>query len=235
MAKENTSSSTIKTWSMDDRPREKLLQKGRLSLSDSELLAIIIGSGSRGESAVDLSKRMLRDYGNSLQKLSKISIADLCKYKGIGEAKAINIVAALELSRRKQSFESTKQIIIKSSKDLFDIFYPYLSDLNHEEIWMITANVSNKVINIRNIGKGGIHKVMTDVRILIKHALDDGATRLFLGHNHPSGTLKPSKEDLQLTKQVYEAARLFNIELTDHIIIGEEDYYSFSDNNDMPF
>ena len=219
---------------MDDRPREKMLQKGRLSLSDSELLAIIIGSGSRGESAVDLSKRILRDYGNNLQRLSKISIADLCKYRGIGEAKAINIVAALELSRRKQSLETTKQKVITSSKDLFEIFYPYLSDLNHEEIWMVTTNISNKVINIRNIGKGGIHKVMTDVRILIKHALDDGAVRIFLGHNHPSGTLVPSNEDVKLTKQVYEAAKLFSINLTDHLIIGEGDYYSFADNDTMP-
>jgi len=224
-------SNSIKDWSLDDRPREKLMEKGRQALSDSELLAIILGSGSKGESAVDLSKRLLKDHDNNLQKLSKITIEHLCKYKGIGEAKAINVIAALELGRRKLVSAPSKAIQITSSKELYQVLYPHLIDLSHEEIWMVTTGHSNKVIKVRNIGKGGIHQVLTDVRIIIKNALDDSATRIFLGHNHPSGSLNPSKEDIALTKKVYEAGKFFNIELTDHIIIGEGDFYSFVDNH----
>ncbi len=228
--KDENKLNNIKSWSADDRPREKMLTKGRQSLSDSELLAIILGSGSPGESAVDLSKRILSDYHNNLNELGRISIRDLIKkYKGIGEAKAINILAALELGRRRQETDPVERDLIRSSKDAFHIMYPLIADLPHEEFWVLLCNRANKVIRKEFIGRGGINAVMVDVRIVLKAALDHMASGIILCHNHPSGTLKPSDVDIKLTQKMVEAARLFEIIIMDHLIIAENKYLSFAD------
>lgn len=221
---------SIKEWSIDDRPREKMMTKGRQSLSDSELLAIILGSGSPGESAVDLSKRILRDYNNNLNELGKITIKDLVKkYKGIGEAKAINIIAALEIGRRRQEADPMQRPVINSSKDSFNILYPIIADLPHEEFWILLCNKACKVIHLQFIGRGGIASVVVDVRIVLKCALEHLATSIVLCHNHPSGNLRPSKEDINITQKLKEAATLFDITVMDHLIIGDMGYYSFAD------
>lgn len=220
----------IKTWSADDRPREKMLAKGRQSLTDSELLAIILGSGSQGESAVDLSKRILADYQNNLNELGKISIGDLVKnYKGIGEAKAINIIAALELGRRRQAADILVRDTITSSADAFKILYPLVGDLPHEEFWIILLNRASKVIKTLFIGKGGLSHVVADIKIIMRHALENMSSQIILCHNHPSGNLKPSKEDMTLTEKLIQAAKLFDITITDHIIVCDNKYVSFRD------
>jgi DNA repair protein RadC len=221
---------SIKEWSIDDRPREKMLAKGRQSLTDSELLAIILGSGSIGESAVDLSKRILRDHNNNLNELGKITIKDLVKkYKGVGEAKAINIIAALELGRRRQDTDPLQRSTIKSSKDAFNILYPLVADLPHEEFWILLCNRANKVIHSLSIGRGGVASVVVDVKIILKSALEHLASSIVLCHNHPSGNLKPSNEDIKITKRLQEAGALFDITVIDHLIIGDMHYYSFAD------
>lgn len=221
---------SIKEWSIDDRPREKMLAKGRQALTDSELLAIILGSGSIGESAVDLSKRILRDYNNNLNELGKISIKDLVKkYKGIGEAKAINIVAALELGRRRQETDPHKRHSIKSSKDTFNFLYPLVADLPHEEFWILLSNRANKIIHAQSIGRGGVASVVADVKIILKCALEHLATNIVLCHNHPSGNLKPSREDIKITNTLKDAAALLDINVIDHLIIGDMEYFSFAD------
>lgn len=221
---------SIKEWSIVDRPREKMLAKGRQSLTDSELLAIIIGSGSVGESAVDLSKRILRDYNHNLNELGKITIKDLVKkYKGIGEAKAINIIAALELGRRRQDTDPLQRPTILSSKDSFNYLYPLVADLPHEEFWIVLCNRANKVIHSQSIGRGGVTSVVVDVKIVLKCALEHLATSIVLCHNHPSGNLKPSNEDIKLTNKLKDACTVFDITVTDHLIIGDMKYYSFAD------
>jgi DNA repair protein RadC len=222
--------SSIKSWSIDDRPREKMLTKGRQSLTDSELLAIILGSGSKGESAVDLSKRILIDHQNNLNELGKISIKDLVKkYKGIGEAKAINIIAALELGRRRQTTEALEKLSVSSSREAFNVLYPIMADLPHEEFWVLFCNRANKVISTQFIGRGGLSSVVADTKIIMRHAVDQMAASIILCHNHPSGNLKPSSEDMKLTQKVKEAALLFDMVVSDHLIIGDNAYFSFAD------
>ncbi len=230
MANKFTNPNSIKSWSIDDRPREKMLAKGRQSLTDSELLGIILGSGSIGESAVELSKRILKDHQNNLNELGKISIKDLVKkYKGIGEAKAINIIAALELGRRRQSTEALEKASVNSSREAFNILYPILADLPHEEFWVIFCNRANKVIGTQFIGRGGLSAVVADTKIIFRHAVEQMASSMILCHNHPSGNLKPSQEDIRLTIRVKEAAILFDMVVSDHLIIGDNAYYSFAD------
>lgn len=220
----------ITSWAEDDRPREKMLAKGRQSLSDSELLAILIGSGTKGVSAVELSKRILSDYNNNLNELGKAEIKDyIKKYKGIGEAKAINIVAALELGRRRQSTEPLERTVIKSSKDAFNYLYSFMADLPHEEFWILLCSHSNRIIDKQLIGRGGLASVVVDPKIIMRYALDTFASAIVLCHNHPSGNLKPSNEDIKLTKKVKDAAQFFDIKVLDHIIIGDMNYYSFAD------
>jgi DNA repair protein RadC len=234
MIEDQNKANSIKNWSADDRPREKMISNGRQSLSDSELLAIILGSGSRGESAVELSKRILADHQNNLNELGKITIKDLTnRYKGIGEAKAINIIAALELGRRRQSNEAVERISIISSRDAYNILHPVLSDLPYEEFWIILTNRANKVIFKTLISRGGIHAVIVDVRLIVKCALEHLACGIILGHNHPSSSLRPSKADIDITAQIKQAAGFFNINVNDHIIVGDLDYYSFADNGQM--
>ena len=220
---------SIKDWSLEDRPREKLLSKGISSLSDAELIAIIIGSGTRDESAVELSKRILGSVQHNLNELGKLSVDDLQKYKGIGEAKAIGIVAALELGRRRKLSEIIDRQKITSSHDIYEIFHPLLADLPHEEFWIVLLNRSNKIIERQKISQGGISGTVTDVRLILRMALEKLASSLILCHNHPSGNQQPSEADISITQKVKESGKLMDISLLDHIIITDGSYYSFAD------
>lgn len=220
---------TIKAWAEEDRPREKLLSLGRRSLSDAELIAILIGSGSTTESAVDLSKRILHSYQNNLAGLAKLSVQDFCKFKGIGEAKAISIIAALELGRRRKETEIVNSDKITCSKDGFNILAPYFSDLLHEEFWVVLLNRSNKVMNKVLISKGGMASTIADPKIIFKAALEHNAANIVLAHNHPSGSLKPSHEDLSLTKKLKAGGQLLDIGILDHLIFAGNKYFSFAD------
>ena len=220
---------SIKFLSEDDRPREKFLLKGKSALSDSELLAIILGSGNTQESAVELSRRILKSVDNNWQKLSLLSIKDLMKFKGIGEAKAISVAAALEIGRRKASQEIPEKVSIKSSADAYTVFLEHLSDIRTEEFWVIFLNQKNQVIYKSQISKGGITGTIVDVRELFKIALEHFATSIIVAHNHPTGNLKPSEADLKITKNIKSAGEILNIKLADHLIIGENAFFSFQD------
>lgn len=220
---------SIKNWSESDRPREKLILKGKESLSDAELLAILIGSGSRNESAVSLCKRILKDNAQKINVLAKLDVKQLMAYKGIGEAKAISIVAALELGRRRRGEEALELTKITSSTNVFELMQPILGDLHHEEFWVILLNNSNKIIHKSALSKGGITGTLVDLRLLFKNALAFGAVSLILAHNHPSGTLKPSKADLDITKRIKNAASTLDMKLLDHLIITDKSYFSFAD------
>jgi len=220
---------TIKSWALDDRPREKLLFKGKNILSDAELIAILIGSGNRDESAVKLSQRILQSVNNNLNKLAKITVEELMQFKGIGEAKAISIITALELGKRKQFEEVTVYPKINSSSQVFKLMQPLLSDLPHEEFWAIYLNNSNKVLAKYQISKGGLTATLVDIRMLYKKAIELVATGIIVCHNHPSGKLVPSRADISLTKKIKQAGVTLDINLLDHLIIAEKSYFSFVD------
>jgi DNA repair protein RadC len=224
---------TIKTWAEEDRPREKLSLKGKNALSDAELVAILIGSGNKNESAVELSKKILASINNNLNKLGKLSINDLTQFNGIGEAKAISIIAALELGRRRKDSEIEKRPIIKSSKDAYNIIADVLSDLPHEEFWVLYLNRKNEVIKKENISKGGVSGTIADSKIIFKSAIEQLASAIILCHNHPSGNLSPSAADISLTKKLKETGIMLDTPVLDHLIIGEKDYFSFADENLM--
>ena len=219
----------INQWAEDDRPREKFLLKGKSTLSDSELLAILIGSGSRNESAVQLCQRILASTNNNLNQLGKLSIAQLTQFKGIGEAKAITIAAALELGRRRRSEEVVELTKITSSKAVFEIMQPIIGELPHEEFWVLYLNNSNKVIYKSQLSKGGITGTIVDVRLIFKTVFEHNATGIILTHNHPSGKLVASEQDIQVTKKIKLAAQQLDVNLLDHIIITENGFYSFND------
>ena len=220
----------ITDWAVEDRPREKLICKGTASLSDAELLAILISSGTKDKSAVDLGREILSMVNNNLNSLGKLSVADLKKLHGIGPARAVTISAALELGRRRKLSEAEDVLQIKSSKDVADIFQPLLSDLLHEEFWILFLNRSNRVINRMRISQGGISGTVTDVRMVMKNAIECLASGIIVCHNHPSGNLNPSESDTKITRKIKEAGELMDIQLLDHLIISEKDYYSFADN-----
>ncbi|MBD8018261.1 RadC family protein [Kaistella pullorum] len=220
---------SLKFLAEDDRPREKFLLKGKNALSDAELLAIIMGSGSRDESAVELARKILQSVENNWHHLSRLQIADLMKFKGVGEAKAISIAAALEIGRRRAAQEIPERTQIKSSNDIFLLLSPFLSDLQTEEFWAIFLNQNNRVLGKSQLSSGGINQSVVDVRILFKAAIDQFATALVIAHNHPSGNLKPSTEDVKITKQIAEAGKILNIQLLDHVIIAQNSYFSFAD------
>jgi DNA repair protein RadC len=222
---------SIKNWAEDDKPREKLMLKGKSVLTDAELMAILIGSGSRNETAVELSKRILSSVNHNLNALGKLSIKQLMEFKGIGEAKAITIIAALELGKRRREEESLELVKITSSKTSFEIMQPIIGDLPHEEFWIIYLNNSNKVIYKNQLSKGGITGTVVDVRIVFKAALEHNATAIILAHNHPSGVLQPSDADIQVTKKLKQAGENLDIRILDHIIVTEKGYYSFADNS----
>lgn len=226
---EKPTSLSIKFWSDDDKPREKLVQKGRSVLSDAELVAILIGSGSRNESAVELSKRILASSNHSLNELGKLSIKQLMQFKGIGEAKAVTIAAALEIGRRRRGEEAQKITKISSSKSVFELLQPRMGELGHEEFWIVYLNNSNKVLHTAQLSKGGITGTLVDVRLVMRQALELGSIALILAHNHPSGTLKPSSADKQITQKLKLAAEALDLKVLDHLIITQKEYYSFAD------
>jgi len=220
---------SIKHWAKDDRPREKLLLNGAENLSNSELLAILIHNGSREKSAVDLAKEVLKLGKDNLSELGRLSIKDLMKIKGIGEAKAITIAAALELGRRRQSANPLQKTIISTSRDIADYLQARLKDYRHEIFAVLFLNRANKINHFEIISEGGITGTVADPRVILRKALEEDAVNIILCHNHPSGSLKPSRADEQLTAKIKEAARLLDIAVIDHIIVSETGYYSFAD------
>ena len=219
---------SIKDWSADDRPREKLIEKGSKSLSDSELLGILLGSGSRNESAVGLAKRILNYAQNNLTELGRLGVDDLMQFKGVGEAKAVTLCSAFELARRRKS-EVIERIKITSATDVFNEISPFLADLNHEEFWVFYLNRANMVLRKEKISSGGIAGTVVDNKIILKKALLNLASSIILVHNHPSGNLNPSIQDKKVTRKMKLACELLEINLLDHLIIAGNSYYSFAD------
>jgi len=225
---------TIRDWAEDDRPREKMMRKGSTSLSDAELLAILIGSGNRNESAVELSRRIMRECQDNINELAVLTVTDLCKrFKGIGSAKAITIMAALELGKRRKTSEMLERKKITSSQDLFDLFEPQLVDLPHEEFWIGLLNGANKVIEIKRLTQGGSRQTVVDIPMLLKLALEKSAISIIVAHNHPSGQNRPSVEDQQITNKIKAGCNAIGIAFLDHIIVARGNYYSFADEGKM--
>jgi len=224
---------SIKNWSEKDQPREKLMTQGRQVLSDAELIAILIGSGNREESAIELCKKILNNSSNNLNELAKLSVNDLMKFKGIGEAKAISIVAALELGRRRISEAVIDKVKLSSSKEAYEYLRPVLEDLPHEEFWILFLNRANKIIGKQLIGRGGISQTTADVKIVFKKSIDKQASAIILAHNHPSGNIKPSESDIQLTRKIKNGSELLDIQVLDHLIVGDGNYFSFNDSGMM--
>lgn len=221
---------SIKSWAEEDRPREKLLLKGKSALSDAELITILIRTGVTGNSALDIAKKILNRVNGDLNELGKLSVSDIKKMeKGLGETKAITIVAALELGRRRQATEIREKPIIKASRDSFNYIYPEIADLGHEEFYALYLNRANKVMAHRHIGSGGVSGTVADIKVILKHGIELLASSIVAVHNHPSGNIKPSHADIELTKQLKEAATLIDMVLIDHLIIGDKNYYSFAD------
>lgn len=225
---ESQTSFPISQWAEDDKPREKLMLKGKQVLSDAELLAILIGSGSRNESAVDLSKRILSKVEN-LKALGRMTFKQLTEFKGIGEAKAVTILAAMELGRRRGSEEEVELKKITSSKSVYDIMQPIIGELPHEEFWVLYLSNSNKVMYKSQLSKGGITGTVVDIRIVFKTAFEQNAVNIILCHNHPSGVLQASDADKQITRKIKDAGKLLEINILDHLIITNSSYLSFAD------
>lgn len=229
MAKDNSPYINIKNWSPEDRPREKLLLKGKDALSDAELIAILMGSGTTTLSAVDLSKMLLQSAGNSLDELAKFSVKELTKLKGIGEVKALTIIAALELGRRRKDRAPDEKTKITSSADAYNELKPVLTDKNHEEFWVLLLNRANRVIKKFQISQGGVSGTVADPKIIFKAALEALASGIILAHNHPSGNLTASQADLDLTKKLKEGGKMLDIQVLDHLILAGQKYLSFAD------
>jgi len=227
--KEKGSFLNIKSWAAEDRPREKLLLKGTSTLSDAELIAILLGTGTASMSAVDVAKSMLQQAGNNLDDLARFTVKDLMKIKGIGEAKAIAIVSALELGRRRKDSGATDRPKIAVSKDAYDLLKGDLMDIPHEEFWLLLLNRANRVIKKHKISLGGVHGTVADPKIIFKTALEELASGIIVAHNHPSGNLTPSQQDIDLTRKLKEAGKLLEIQLLDHLIVAGKQYYSFAD------
>jgi DNA repair protein RadC len=220
----------VKTWAEADRPREKLILKGRRALTDAELIAILIGSGNTDETVVDLSKRILSYYQNDLAKLAKVGIKEFSKFKGIGVVKAVSIIAALELGRRRNELENDTLLVkIISSKDAYSVFRPELTDLNHEEFWILLLNRAHQVIAKQHISKGGQAMTIVDPKVIFKVALEQNAAAIILGHNHPSGNLKASYSDIKITRRLVSAGKLLELPVLDHLILTDEYFISMAD------
>ncbi len=230
-----TEKKSIKEWAPDDQPREKMMAKGKAVLSNAELLAILLRTGDVGTSAVELSRSILDSVGNDLIALSNMTVNDLILHKGIGKAKAITIMAALELGKRRRAAEANLPSEVKDSKDSFERFLPYIDDMRQEHFLVLYLNQSNHPMKVECISNGGTTHVIADPKLIFKNALNLGATCLVLGHNHPSGNPRPSENDRQLTKKLVAAGKLLDINVIDHIIIGNERYYSFRDHGEMTF
>ena len=220
---------TIKSWAEEDRPREKLRLKGKHSLADAELIAILIGSGNATESAVELSRRILAKVDNNLQELGRLSLSDLLQFNGIGEAKALSIVAALELGRRRKDSSPLQRNRIVTSRDAAAILQPLLADHQHEEFWLLFLNRNNVLLGRHALSSGGVTGTVVDPKMIFRAALESKATSIILCHNHPSGNLKPSEEDLRLTRKITEAGRLMEIQVVDHLIVSQHGFFSFAD------
>lgn len=219
----------ITAWAEEDRPREKLLMKGKHNLSDAELIGILLGSGSREQSAVGLAQDILRSTGNDLNELGKRTIADYMKFKGVGEAKAITIAAALELGRRRQLTNIKDRPQITCSRDSYNAIAPLLMDLAHEEFWILLLNQANKIIGRQKVSMGGTTGTVVDAKVVFKKAIEGNAVYLILVHNHPSGNITPSRQDFAVTHQLVAAGKVLNVHILDHLIIGNNAYYSFAD------
>ena len=230
-----TQKKSIKEWAADDQPREKMMAKGKNALSNAELLAILLRTGDIGTSAVELSRSILDSVDNDLIALSNLTLVDLMQHKGIGEAKAITIMAALELGKRRRGAEANLPTEVKDSKDSFERFLPYIDDMRQEHFLVLYLNQSNHALKVECLSNGGTTNVIADPKLIFKNALSLGATCLVLGHNHPSGNPRPSEDDRQLTKKLVAAGKLLDIAVIDHIIIGNERYYSFRDHGEMTF
>lgn len=230
-----TEKKSIKEWAADDRPREKMMDKGKAVLSNAELIAILIGSGNSELSAVELSRSILDSVDNDLIALSNLTLDDLMQHKGIGEAKAITIMAALELGKRRRGAEANLPTEVKDSKDSFERFLPYIDDMRQEHFLVLYLNQSNHALKVECISNGGTTHVIADPKLIFKNALSLNATAIILGHNHPSGNPRPSEDDRQLTKKLVAAGKLLDINVIDHVIIGNERYYSFRDHGEMTF
>ncbi|MEM7102235.1 MAG: DNA repair protein RadC [Bacteroidota bacterium] len=219
----------LSQWAESDRPREKLLSRGQRGLTDAELLAILLGSGSKGESAVSLARRMLSGSENNLKAFARRSVVDLMTYNGVGVAKAVTITAAMELGRRWQNADTLPKQVIQSSRAVFELMGSKLGDLPVEEFWVLLLNRGNRLNTLSLLSRGGITGTVVDIRMIIKMALDHFATSIILCHNHPSGNLMPSENDLVITRKIKKACALFDIAVLDHLIIAETDYFSFAD------
>lgn len=224
--------SGIKSWCKEDRPREKMVEKGAFALSNVELLAILLSSGNKNESAVDLARRILNDCDNQLQKLSKQTIKSLSKYKGVGVAKAVTLMAAMELGNRRIS-EQVQRKKIKNVEDAYKLVYQFLNNLPYEEFWTIFLDSSNSVISTKKISDGGVAFTAVDPKKIFKMAIDELAVSIIICHNHPSGSIKPSPEDKKLTHRIFEISKVVDVKLLDHIIVGNEQFYSFSDHGEL--
>ena len=226
---ENKHKLSITQWAVEDRPREKMMEKGVATLSDAELLAILIGSGNREETAVELMRRVLSSCDNNLNVLAKWEICDFSCFKGIGPAKSVTVMAALELGKRRNLQETQSRLQIRSSKDIYSLFQPIMCDLEQEEFWVLLLNQACKVIDKVRISIGGIDGTYADVRTILREALLQRSTQMAVVHNHPSGNVQPSQPDKSLTQSIQKAAELMNIRLIDHVIVSEDNYYSFAD------
>lgn len=225
----NKPSTSIKTWAIDDRPREKLVAKGATALSNSELIAILLNNGSKNKSAVELAREVLQLGRNNLNELGKLTLKDFKKVKGIGDAKSITIAAALELGRRRQAAVNLEKPVVKSSREIANYLQALLKDYSYEVFGVLFLNQANKINHFEIISKGGITGTVADPRVILKKALEEEATSIILCHNHPSGCLKPSRADEELTKKIKDAAAFMDIKVVDHIIVSEDGYYSFAD------
>jgi len=230
----NESYLSINKWAEEDRPREKLLLKGKSALSDAELIAILLGSGTTTLSAVDVAKQILKIADNDLHNLAKLTIHDLTKVKGIGQAKAITVIGALELGRRRKNAEFQKRPKVNSSSDAYEYLKSEFTDMPHEEFWILLLKRNNEIITKRQIGKGGISGTVADPKIIFRFALEHSASGIILAHNHPSGNLKPSEADIRLTRKIKSAGEMLDITVLDHIIFTDHQYFSFSDESIMP-
>jgi DNA repair protein RadC len=219
----------IKDWSPEDRPREKLLTKGCNALTDAELIAILLGSGTAKLSAVELAKFIMSSVSNNLNELARMSVRDLIKIKGIGEAKAVTIIAAMELGRRRKEIDYEERLKVSASKDIFDLMRGYFFDLQHEEFWVILLNRGNRIIRKQQISQGGVAGTVADPKIIFKAALEELASGIILAHNHPSGNLTASQQDIDLTKKLKDAGKLLEIQVLDHLIFAGSKYFSFAD------
>lgn len=222
-------SHALTTWAVEERPREKVMANGVQYLSDSELLAILLGSGTKNITAVELARLILKGAGNNLQQLGRHGIGDLVKIKGVGPAKAITILAAIELGRRRAGMQHPEKIPIKSSETVFRLFHPLMGDLEHEEFWLLMLNRANRVLGKYKVSQGGLSGTVIDTRIILKKALDNLASSIIVCHNHPSGNNQPSDADVKITEKLKKAAEMLEIKLLDHVIIADKSYFSFAD------